>query len=64
MAIQFSVANPRIHTTCLGSANPENVRKAVRWIAEPIDAELLAQVRTILAPIQNKTWMVGKPENN
>jgi L-galactose dehydrogenase len=64
VAIQFSVANQRIHTTCLGSANPENVKKAVRWIAEPIDAELLAQVRTILAPIQDKTWVVGRPENN
>jgi L-galactose dehydrogenase len=64
VAIQFSMANPRIHTTCLGSANPENVKKAVRWIEEPIDPELLAQVRTILAPIQNKTWMVGRPENN
>lgn len=64
VAIQFSVANPRIHTTCLGSANPENVQKAVRWIAEPIDPQLLAQVRTILAPIQDKTWVVGRPANN
>jgi L-galactose dehydrogenase len=64
VAIQFSVANPRIHTTCLGSANPENVKKAVRWIEEPIDPELLAQVRKILAPIQDKTWMVGRGENN
>jgi hypothetical protein len=38
--------------------------KAVRWITEPIDPELLAQVRTILEPIQDKTWMVGRPENN
>jgi len=64
VAIQFSVANPRIHTTCLGSANPENVKKAVCWIAEPLDPELLTRVRTILAPIQDKTWMVGRPENN
>jgi L-galactose dehydrogenase len=64
VAIQFSVANPRIHTTCLGSANPENVKKAIRWIAEPADPELLARVRTILTPIQDKTWIVGRPENN
>jgi L-galactose dehydrogenase len=64
LAIQFSVANTRIATTCLGSANPENVKKAAQWIDETLDPELLAQVRRILAPIQNKTWMVGRPENN
>jgi L-galactose dehydrogenase len=64
LAIQFSVANTRIATTCLGSANPENVKKAAQWIEEPLDQELLAQVRRILAAIQNKTWIVGKPENN
>ena len=64
LAIQFSVANTRIATTCLGSANPENVKKAAQWIEEPLDQELLAQVRRILAAIQNKTWIVGRPENN
>ena len=63
LAIQFSVANTRIATTCLGSANPENVKKAAQWIDEPPDPELLTQVRRILAPIQNKTWIVGRPEN-
>jgi len=64
LALQFSLSNPRIHTTLVGTANPENIRKNVRWIEEPIDEELLAEVREILKPIANKTWIVGRPENN
>ncbi|MCD6290306.1 MAG: aldo/keto reductase [Anaerolineae bacterium] len=64
LALQFSLSNPRIHTTLVGTANPENIRKNVRWIEEPIDEELLAEVREILKPIANRTWPVGRPENN
>jgi len=64
LAIRFSVANPRIHTTCLGSANPENVKKAARWMEEPLNQEWLDGVQKILAPIRDKAWIVGRPENN
>src|SRR6188474_2003868 len=42
LALQFSCAHPEIATTVAGSANPLNIRKWAEWIAEPIDAELLA----------------------
>jgi L-galactose dehydrogenase len=56
IALQFSLAHPRIHTTLVGSASPENMQKSVRWIEEPIDMQLLAEIREILSPIHNKTW--------
>ncbi len=56
LALQFSLANPRIHTTLVGSANPANMENSVRWMEEPIDTQLLAEVRDILAPIHNQTW--------
>jgi len=64
LAMQFALANPRIATTLVGTASPINIAKNARWIEEPIDQELLANVQKILRPIQDETWIVGKPENN
>jgi aryl-alcohol dehydrogenase-like predicted oxidoreductase len=64
LALQFSVANPDITTTVAGSANPENIRKWARWIAEPIDQDLLREVQTIFAPVKNLGHKEGLPENN
>ncbi|MFN8472596.1 MAG: aldo/keto reductase [Anaerolineae bacterium] len=64
LAVQFSVANPDIPTTLVGTANPANIEKNVRWVEEPMDRALLAEVQKILAPIQNCTWPSGKAENN
>jgi len=64
LAMQFALTNPRIATTVVGTANPENIKKNVRWIAEPVDNKLLAKVQEMLASIKDQTWIVGKPENN
>lgn len=64
LAMQFSVANPAIHTTLVGTANPANIEKNVRWISEPIDQALLAKVQEILSGIKDQGWILGRPENN
>jgi L-galactose dehydrogenase len=64
LAMQFSLANPKIATTLVGTASPTNIAKDAQWIDEPIDWQLLTKVREMLRPIQNETWVVGKPENN
>lgn len=64
LALQFSCANPDIATTIAGSANPANIRKWVRWLAEPIDTDLLRQVQAIFAPVKNLGHLEGRPENN
>lgn len=64
LAVQFSVANPQIATTLVGTASPENIANNVRWADEPIDEALLKDVIAILAPIHNQTWPSGLPENN
>lgn len=64
LALQFSVSDPRIPTTILGTANPANVEQNIRTIEEPLDRELLAEVQDILAPVHNLTWPSGRPENN
>jgi aryl-alcohol dehydrogenase-like predicted oxidoreductase len=64
LAMQFALANPDIHTTLVGTANPGNIRKNVAWIAEPLDEALLGEVLEILKPIHNQTWPSGRPKNN
>lgn len=64
LALQFSLSHPDIATTVAGSANPDNIRNWARWAAEPIDAELLADVQAIFAPVKNIGHIEGLPKNN
>ena len=64
LALQFSMANPDIPTTMVGTANPANIIKNIRWAEEPLDESLLAEVLAILEPIHNVSWLSGRPENN
>jgi L-galactose dehydrogenase len=63
LALQFAVQHPAIATTLVGTASPENIRKNVAYIGEPIDLELLARVLEILKPIHNHNFTRGRPEN-
>src|SRR4051812_6050070 len=64
LALQFSVANPAIATTIAGSANPENIRNWAKWIAEPLDQQLLSEVLEIFKPVKNLGHKEGLAENN
>jgi L-galactose dehydrogenase len=64
LAVQYSLTNPELATTLVGTANPDNIAKNVGWGEEAIDQDLLADVLSILAPIHNRTWLSGLPENN
>jgi L-galactose dehydrogenase len=64
LAIQFALANPDIATTLVGTASPHDVEQNVRCLDEPIDRELLAEVREILKPVHDMTWPSGRAENN
>lgn len=64
LALQFSVANPKMTTCVTGSANPERVREWAGWVERPLDQTLLREVQQILAPIHNWYYTEGRPENN
>jgi aryl-alcohol dehydrogenase-like predicted oxidoreductase len=64
LALQFSAAHPDIATTIAGSANSENIRKWAKWLAEPMDQPLLAEVLDIFRPVKNIGHQEGLPENN
>lgn len=56
LAMQFSVSNPRIATTLFSSANPENVRKNLAYINEPIDWDLVEAVKAVIGNQQRVSW--------
>ncbi len=64
LAVQFSLRNRDIHSTLIGSANPDNMRRNVEWLDAPVDEALIEAVLELLAPIRDKTWQTGLPENN
>ena len=56
LAVQFTLSNPDIATTLVGTSKSEKIESNVKWLEEPIDQKLLAEVQEILAPIHNETW--------
>jgi L-galactose dehydrogenase len=64
LALQFSLAHTDIATTVAGSANPNNIRNWARWAAEPMDAQLLAEVQSLFKPVKNIGHTEGRLENN
>lgn len=56
LAMQFAVSNPRIPTTLFSSANPDNVRRNLEFIQEPMDRQLLQEVLEIIGPQRRMTW--------
>ena len=56
LAMQFAVSNPRIPSTLFSSANPDNVRRNLQFIEEPIDWDLVREVQTIIGDQQRVTW--------
>ena len=64
LAIRFCIENPDLTTTVAGTANPANMANILRWVEEPIDLQLLAEVQEILEPVENVLWPVGRPENS
>ena len=64
LAVQFSVQEPSIATTVVGTADPDEMLANIRAVDEPIDRTLLNEVLAILHPVRNQTWRSGRPENN
>ncbi len=64
LAIQFAVRHPDLTTCVVGSGSPDNIRKWARWLDEPYDATLVAEVEAILRPVMDESWVYGRPENN
>ena len=55
-AMQFSVSNPKVATTLFSTTNPENVKKNIAFIEEPVDWELVREVQDIIGDQKRVSW--------
>jgi len=63
LAIQFSISNPDIATTLVGTANSQNMLDNIRYAEKPLDREKLNAVLEVLRPIRNFNFTRGLEEN-
>ncbi len=56
LAVKYSVSNPRISSTLFSTANPQNVLKNIQWCDEPLNEQLVLEVRDIIGPYFRETW--------
>jgi L-galactose dehydrogenase len=63
LALQYPASGSGFASTVVGSADPANVHRNVRWIGEPIDQALLADVESCLASARDQGWINGRTEN-
>jgi L-galactose dehydrogenase len=64
VAIRFALDHPDIHTTIVGIANMDHVTRNLRAVDVQIPAGLLEEIERVVAPVRNKMWYEGRPENN
>jgi aryl-alcohol dehydrogenase-like predicted oxidoreductase len=57
LALKYSVSNRQIATTLFSTTRPEAVLQNIQWANQPLDEELLAEVRKILEPRFRDTWL-------
>lgn len=63
LALQFAVSHQEIASTLVGTSSAKKLKNAVKWIEEPIDEGLLAEVQSVLKPILNQSWLGGLEKN-
>ncbi len=56
IAFQFACHDSPFPTTMFSSSRTRSVARNLAWYDEPLDSELLAEVRRILKPVIDKQW--------
>jgi L-galactose dehydrogenase len=64
VAMRFALDYPHVATTIVGMSKLRHVEQNVRVLDFRNDPELLANIDKLVAPVKNKMWFEGKPENN
>jgi L-galactose dehydrogenase len=59
LGMQFCYAEGRIPSTITGTARADELAVNLRALAEPFDAEWLAEVQRVLVPVRDRVWPSG-----
>lgn len=64
IALQFALSHPDVSSTLVGMATREQVDHNIEAAVHPPDADLLAEIDAIAAPVRDLMWITGRPENH
>jgi L-galactose dehydrogenase len=64
VAMRYSLNYPHVATTIVGMSKLRHVESNVSVLDFKLDPELMAKIEELVAPVKNKMWFEGKPENN
>jgi L-galactose dehydrogenase len=64
VAMRFALDYPHVATTVVGMSKLRHVEQNVKVLDFKNDPELLARIQKLVAPVKNKMWFEGKPEND
>lgn len=62
IALKFAIDHPSIVSTLVGTANPVNIEKNVKWAEGEVDLELVEEIRALFADV-TCTWPSGYKSN-
>ncbi len=64
VAVRFALDHPYVAMTIVGMSKLRHVEQNVKVLDFKNDPELLAKIEEMVAPVKNKMWFEGRPENN
>ncbi|MHC4483482.1 MAG: aldo/keto reductase [Planctomycetota bacterium] len=64
VAMRFALDHPFVATTIVGMSKLRHVEQNVKVLDFKNDPELLDKIEKLVAPVKNKMWFEGRPENN
>lgn len=63
LAVRYCVQHPEVATTLVGMSSRKHVEASLRALTPGEDSELMREIRSIIAPVYNRTWASGRQEN-
>lgn len=64
VALRFCLDHPYVSSTLVGMSTPEHVKRNLEPLQFENDPSLLKELKAIIAPIHNRVWPSGRPEND
>jgi L-galactose dehydrogenase len=63
VALRYCLDHPYVSSTLVGMSTVEHVERNIAAANHPVPEDLLAEIRAIAAPVMNRWWPSGLPEN-
>jgi L-galactose dehydrogenase len=62
--MRYCLDHPYVATTIVGTSKQRHVESNIKVLETESNSELLRKIEILVAPVKNKMWYEGRPENN